>query len=145
MIIDRCRIQLLTTDGNLIVAVEQDAHDAPLFLDAERKRKHIEQLLVVICLALQLSRQHGGAPSDCLIRIDAFVKLLAVEELHQHLLDHRDSGRAADENDLVDFVLCDLGIGKDSVDAFDAFFKLGFAKRFKLFAGYGDVEVLTIS
>ena len=54
--------------------------------------------------------------SDCLIRVDALVRLLAIEEVRDKLDNTGDMGGTADEDDLVDVGLVNLGIMKDLLD-----------------------------
>ena len=71
-----------------------------MVLDGEGKRSDIQQKQI-----LHLTREHASlnrrADRHDLIRIDAFIGLLAEEIFHQ-LLDRRHAGLTADEHDLVD-------------------------------------------
>lgn len=51
---------------------------------------------------------HRRSICDCLIRIDGLVRLLAVEELLDQLLNLRDASRTTDQNNLVDLTLTNL-------------------------------------
>ena len=84
------------------VARDEHRHHAAERLDAERERRHVEQQHVLL-LAGEHGALDGGADGHDLVRIHALVGLLA-EEVLDHLLDLRDARRAADEDDLVDFV-----------------------------------------
>ena len=82
------------------VAVDQAGEHAAQRLDAERQRRHVEQQHV-LDVALQHAGLDGGADGDDLVRIDALVRLLAEQLLHD-LLDLRHARHAADQDHLVD-------------------------------------------
>ena len=88
----------LGRDGG--VALDEAVHDLALGLDAERQRRDVEQQ-DVLDLALQDAGLHGGADGDDLVGVHALVGLLARQALHE-LLDGRDPGRPADQDDVVD-------------------------------------------
>ena len=92
------------------VALDQLRRDTAKRLDAERERGHVEEQDV-----LGLARQHagldGGAESDTLVRVDTLVGLL-VEDLLHGLLHERHPGRPADEEDVVDIVGAQFGVGE---------------------------------
>ncbi len=63
----------------------------------------------ILDLAREHARLNGGADGDHLVGVDPAVGLLA-EELGDHLLHHRDAGRTADQNHLVDILGLETGI-----------------------------------
>ena len=65
----------------------------------------------VLDLALQHAGLDGGAHGDDLVRIDAGVRLLAEEVLHD-LAHARHAGHAADQDDLVDVGRLHAGVGQ---------------------------------
>ncbi len=83
------------------VAIDNAREHAAERLDAERQRSYIEQQNV-LDVALQHARLNRSAHRHHLIRIDAFMGLLAEELLHD-FLDLRHARHAADQNNLVDF------------------------------------------
>jgi hypothetical protein len=90
------------------VAVDELRADAAERLDAEGKRRNIEQQHV-----LDLTDEHaaldGCADGDALIRVDALGRLF-VQDIADCVLHRRDAGRAADEDDLVDIVRREVGV-----------------------------------
>ena len=82
------------------VAVDQPGEHAAERLDAERERRHVEQQHV-LDVALQHAGLDRGADRHDLVRVDALVRLLAEELLHD-VLHLRHAGHAADQNDFVD-------------------------------------------
>nr|CAB3498476.1 unnamed protein product [Digitaria exilis] len=58
----------------------------------------------------------GGAIGNGLVGVDALVGLLAIEQLGEELLDLGDPCAAADEHDLVDVGLVELGVGDGLLD-----------------------------
>mmetsp|Transcript_109647 Transcript_109647/g.340299 ORF Transcript_109647/g.340299 Transcript_109647/m.340299 type:complete len:677 (+) Transcript_109647:253-2283(+) len=111
VLVRREDLRLLGRDDG--VAADELRHDSADRLDAERERRHIEQQQVLAALAAQDPRLHRGAVGDCLVRVDAAVRLLSVEEVLDQLLDLGDARRAADKHDLVDLVLLQAGVLED--------------------------------
>ena len=94
----RIGLRLLGRDRR--VAVDHPGEHAAQRLDAERQRRHVEQQHV-LDVALQHAGLDRGAHGDDLVRVDAGVRLLAEELLHD-LADLGHAGHAADQDDLVD-------------------------------------------
>ena len=88
--------------GDRRVAVDEAREHAAQRLDAERERRHVEQQHVGH-VALQHAGLDGGAHGDDLVRVDALMRLLAEEVLHD-LLHLGHARHAADQHDLVDVV-----------------------------------------
>ena len=84
------------------VAVDESREHAAQRLDAERKRRHVEQQHV-LDVALQDAGLDGGADGDDLVGIDALVRLLAEEALHD-LLHLGHARHAADQHHFVDLL-----------------------------------------
>ncbi|KAK8923280.1 NAD-specific glutamate dehydrogenase [Metarhizium anisopliae] len=130
--------------GNGGVAGDKLGHHATSGLNTERQRSDIEQqnaaggLRVV---ARQDSGLDGSTIGDSLIGIDGLAGLLAVEVLSDELLDTGDTGRATDEDDLVNLVLVDLGIRDDAVERLHGRTEEILAKLFETSSGDGGVEV----
>ena len=61
----------------------------------------------------------GGTVGDGLVRVDRLVGLLAVEEVGDELDDAGNTGRATDEDDLVDVGLVDLRVAEDLLDGLE--------------------------
>ena len=96
------------------VALDELGEDAALGLDAETQRRHVEQQ-DVLDLAGEHAALDGGADGDDLVRVDALVGLLA-DELLDALLHGGDAGHAADEDDVVDLVGTQVGVGHGALD-----------------------------
>ena len=99
-------LRLLGRNGG--VPVDQPCEHAAQRLDAERKRSHVEQQHV-FHVALQHAGLNGGADGDHLVRVDALVRLLAEQLLHDFLY-LRHAGHAADQNHFAD-----LGSGETRI------------------------------
>jgi hypothetical protein len=83
----------------------------------------------------------GGAVCDGLVGVDALVRLLAVEEVGHELDDARDTGRAADEDDLVHVRLVDLRVAEHLLDRVERAAEEVLAELLEAGAGEGGVEV----
>ena len=90
------------------VPLDQLRADSAKRLDSKRERSDIEKK-DILYIALEDTALYGGAYGDDLIRIDALVRLLAEELLHQSLYS-RDPGGSADEDDLVNAARGDAGV-----------------------------------
>ncbi len=90
------------------VAVDDAGEHAAQRLDAQRQRGHVEQQHV-----LDVALQHAGldrrTDRDNLVRVDALVRLLAEELLHD-FLDLRHAGHAADQHHFADLTGGEAGI-----------------------------------
>lgn len=53
---------------------------------------------------------NGGTVGNGLVRVDALLELLAVEEIAEELLDAWDAGGATNQDNLVDLVLLETGV-----------------------------------
>ena len=62
------------------------------------------------------NRLDCGTISNSLIRVDGLLKLLAVEEIAQELLDLWNTCGTTNQDDLVDLALVDVGILKNLGD-----------------------------
>src|SRR5262249_20585118 len=91
------------------VALDELGHDPAHRLDAERKWGDVQQH-DVLYLALEHAGRYGGAHGDHLVRVDAFVRLLAPGQLLDQLLDGRHPGGATHEHDLMDLLRRNTGV-----------------------------------
>mmetsp|Transcript_29210 Transcript_29210/g.95276 ORF Transcript_29210/g.95276 Transcript_29210/m.95276 type:complete len:562 (-) Transcript_29210:25-1710(-) len=86
------------------VPLDDGAHHAPSRLDAQRQRRHVHQQQRrrgAAAHARQDGRLHRRAVGHRLVRVDAAVGLLAVEEVLDELLHLGDARGAAHQHDLV--------------------------------------------
>jgi hypothetical protein len=104
-----------------------------LCLDAERQRRDVEQQHV-----LDVALQHAGldrrADGDDFIRVDALVRLLAEQLLHD-FLDLRHAGHAADQNDFIDLGGRQAGILERELAGLDRLLDQVVHQRLELRAG----------
>ena len=100
LIVRRRREHLTLRGRDGCVAVDDFRADAAERLNAERERGHVEQEHV-----LDLADEHAAlnrcADGDAFVRVDALRRLFA-EDLADCFLYRGDTGRPADENNLVD-------------------------------------------
>nr|CAB3501256.1 unnamed protein product [Digitaria exilis] len=133
---------LLGRDGG--VPRDQNGHDAPGSLQAERERRDVEQkqvLHLLVALAGEDGGLDGGAVRDGLVGVDALAELLAVEEVLQQLLHLGDAGGASHEHDVVDLRLVHLGVAEALLDGLHALAEEVHVELLEPGAGDGGVEV----
>lgn len=91
-----------------------------MHLDTEGKGNNVEKEEIGSVLGSSLAGKDtsldGSTVSDSLVRIDALLELLAVEEVAQELLNLGDTGRATNEDNLVDLGLVDTRVLENLVD-----------------------------
>ena len=90
-------LALLRRDGR--VALDELREHAADGLDAERKRGDVEKQ-DVLDFAAEHAALNGGADGDAFVGVDALERVFAGDFL-DHILHERDTGGAADEEDLV--------------------------------------------
>lgn len=94
--------------------------DVALHGDTKRQGNDIEQQEVSSLSGLSLAREdtslNSGTVRDSLVRVDALLELLVVEELAEELLYPGDTGGATNEHDLVNLGLVDAGVLEDLLD-----------------------------
>ena len=115
----RDAVDLVLLDGNGRVTVDKFGHDTVDGLDTKGHRGDIEEqehLHVIGALTAEDCSLDSGTQRVGLIRIDILAEGFAVEEFCQHLLNLRNTGRAADEDNLVDLVFRDLGVIDHDLD-----------------------------
>ena len=101
LVVRRRRIRFDLAGRNRGIALNLNRHHAAKRLNAERKRRHVEQQDV-----LYFSGQHGAldrcAHCDNFVGVHALVRLFAAKEVANELLHFRDACRAANEHDFFD-------------------------------------------
>ena len=134
--------------GDSGVAGNELGHHAAGSLDTHRQGSDIEKQDLVGglrgCVTGENGSLHGSAVGNSLIGVDGLVGLLAVEVVGNELLDAGNTGRATDEDDLVDLGLVDLGIGQDAVDGLEGRAEQILAQLLKTSAGDRGVEIDTL-
>merc|ERR1719160_679729 len=108
VLVRREHLRLLRRDHR--VARDELRHHAADRLDTERKRRDVQEQEVRATLTGKDTRLHGRTVRDGLVRVDAAVRLLAVEEVLHQRRDVRDARGATDEHDLVHLRLLQAGV-----------------------------------
>jgi hypothetical protein len=138
-------LRLLRRDGG--VALDERGEDTTRGLDTGRQRRDVEEEKV-LGLLRRVTGENGGLDSgtvgDGLVGVDRLVRLLAVEEVGHELYDTRDTGRTADEDDLVDVRLVDLRVAEDLLDRVEGRAEEVLAQFLEAGTGEGGVEVDTL-
>ena len=134
---------LLGGDGG--VALDEGGHDAAGGLEAEGeggdvKEEELGELLGLVSTG-EDGGLDGGAEGDGLVGVDGLAGLLAVEEVGKHRLDLGDAGGSANEYDLIDSSLGDLGVAQDLLDGVHALLEVVHAQVLEAGPGDGRVEV----
>merc|ERR1719214_244324 len=101
---------------NHSVARDELGHHAADRLDTERERRDVEEQEIRATLAGKDTRLHRRTVRDGLVRVDATVRLLAVEEVLHQRLDLRDARGPAHEHNLVHLRLLQAGVVHDVLD-----------------------------
>lgn len=97
------------------VALDQLGHNAALGLDTEGQRGHVEEQ-DVLDLTLEDTGLKSGTDGDDLVGVHTLVGVLAAGELLDELGDGGHTGRAADQNHVVDLGQLDAGVLDDVVE-----------------------------
>merc|ERR1719429_257599 len=102
---------LLGGDGG--VPLDERGHHTSSSLDTQGQRSNIQEQQVRHSLG-GVSSEDGGLDSGSighsLVRVDALVQLLAIEEVLQQLLDLGDSGGSSNQDNIIDGALVHLGV-----------------------------------
>jgi len=99
------------------VTRDQRSHHSSDRLDTESQGGDVEQDNAGGCLLSgQNTALDGSTVGHSLVGVDAAVGLLAVEKVFQQLLDLGDAGGTTDQDNLVQIVLLQLGVGKNRFD-----------------------------
>ena len=83
----------------------------------------------------------GGAVGNSLIRVDALVGLLAVEEIGDELDNAGNTGGSTNQDDLVDVGLVDLGVPKNFLNRLKGATEEILAKFLETSTSQGGVEI----
>merc|ERR1719382_1119883 len=104
--IRRESLALLGRDGS--VSLNQLRHHTACSFQTHGQRRHIQKQQILNLrrsFACEAGCLHRGAKSNCFIRVDRLVGLLAIEEFLNHGLDLWDSSGSTDKNHLVHIAL----------------------------------------
>jgi len=126
------------------VTLDESGEDTTSGLNTGGKGSNIEEeevLSLLGCVTGQDSGLDGSTVGDGLIRVDRLVGLLSIEEVGDELDDAGDTGRATDEDDLVDVSLVDLGVTEDLLNGVKGAAEQVLAELFETGTGEGGVEV----
>mmetsp|Transcript_48717 Transcript_48717/g.91272 ORF Transcript_48717/g.91272 Transcript_48717/m.91272 type:complete len:527 (-) Transcript_48717:171-1751(-) len=130
--------------GNDRVARDQLRHHAAHSLNAQGQRRHIQQQQVLASFAAQDAGLHSSSVSHGLVRVDASVWLLAVEEVLDQLLHLGDACGTAHQHDLIHLVLLEAGILQHLLHRLKGVLEEVVVELLKARAGEGLREVDTI-
>merc|ERR1712164_210770 len=128
------------------VTGDEGGHHATSGLEAEGKGGDVEEEEVGLSSGASSEHAglHGSTVGDSLIGVDGLVGLLAVEEARHELVDLRDTGGAADHDDLVHRALVDLGVAEHLLDRLEGAAEEVGAEVLEASAGDAGVEVGTL-
>merc|ERR1719502_2389704 len=129
------------------VALDEGSHNTTCSLNTERERSHIEQEEIVEVGRLHTTEDgslHGGTVGDGLVRVDGLARVLAIEELLQHLLDLRDTGGSSNEYELINLVLRALRVAKGLLNRGHALAEVVHVELFEAGTGDGRGEVVSL-
>merc|ERR1719506_1622260 len=126
------------------VTRDELGHDAANGLDTERQGRHVEEEEVRAALARENAGLHRRAVRNGLVRVDATVRLLAVEEVLDQRLHLRDAGGAADQDDLVNLRLLQARVVHHVLDRAKSLLEEVAAELLEPRAGQRLGEVLAI-
>src|SRR5690606_28047594 len=116
-------------------------HHSAHGLHAEGQGNNVEEKHV-LHLAADYAGLHGSSHRHYLVGVYGHVGLLAAGELLHHILDRRDTGGSAHEDNFVDFLLGELRCRKSVLHGSHTAFHEGGRKLVELRTGNGHVEVL---
>merc|ERR1719311_908416 len=126
------------------VTRDELGHDAADGLDPERQRSHVEEEKVGAALTGEDAGLDRSAVRHGLVRVDATVRFLAVEEVLDQRLHLRDAGGAADQNNLVNLSLLQTRIVHHILHRAEGLLEEIAAELLEARAGQGLGEVLTV-
>ena len=133
--------------GNGGVTLNESGHDTSGSLNTEGKRGNVEEEKV-LSLLRSITRKDrsldGSTIGNSLIRVNALVGLLAIEEVGNKFDDTRNTSRATDQDDFMDIRLVDLGIAEDLLNRIKSTTEEILAELFKTGTSEGSVEVDTL-
>ena len=132
---------LLPLGGNGRVLVDQLGHDAAEGLDSQRQGRHVQQEHVLDVAGQHAALDRGPHGHD-LVRVDALVRLLAVEHILDDLLHLGHAGRSADQHHLVDVPRAEMGVFHRLLHRSPAVLDQVVDQLFELGTGNGHLQVL---
>ncbi|KAL2282007.1 hypothetical protein FJTKL_11094 [Diaporthe vaccinii] len=148
LVVGEGREHLGLLGGDRGVAGDELGHHATSGLNTDGEWRDIQKQDLVGRLGARVSGQNcglnGSAVCDGLVGVDGLVGLLAVEIVGDQLLDTGDTGGTADQDDLVNLGLVDLGVGQDTVDGLQGGAEQVLAQLLETSTGDGGVEVDTL-
>ncbi|KXN85447.1 NAD-specific glutamate dehydrogenase [Leucoagaricus sp. SymC.cos] len=133
--------------GNGGVTLDEGGHDTTSGFNTRRFNNNIEQEEVLGLLgsvAREDSSLNSGTIGNSLIRVDALVGFLAVEEVGDELDDTGDTSGTTNKDDLVNVGFVNLGVTKDLLDGLKSATKEILAKLLETSTSEGSVEIDTL-
>lgn len=148
LVVSNCGEGPLLDSGDGLTAGNDGSEDVTLHGNTEGERDDIEKEQVSGVSGCGLSGEDtgldGGTVGDGLVRVDALLELLAVEEVAEKLLDLRDTGRTTDEHNLVNLVLADSSILQHLLNRLEGAGESLLVQVFETSTGDAGSEVLAI-
>src|SRR5262249_6647300 len=141
LVVGRGREDVGTRCRDRRVALDEPREHTTHRLDAQREGSDVQQKNV-LDLALEHTGLYGGADGDHLVRVDAFVRLLAPGQLLDQLLDGRHPGGATHQHDLVDLLRRQSGVLQGRHEGRAAALGQVRTQRFELGPGKRHLQVL---
>ena len=133
--------------GNGGVTLDESVHDASGSPDTERKRGNVEEEKILSLLrgvTRKDGSQDGSTIGNSPIRVDALVRLLAIEEVGNKSDDMGNTSGTTDQDDFMDVRLVDLGVAEDFLNRFKSTTEEILAELFETGTSEGGVEVDTL-
>ena len=133
--------------GNGGVTLDESSHDTSYSLDTEGNRGNVEVEKVLSLLRGVTGKEgslDGSTIGNSLLRVDAPVRLLAVEEVGNKFDDTGNTSGTTDQDDFMNVRLVDLGVAKDLLNRVKNGTEEILADLFKTGTSEGSVEVNTL-
>ena len=132
--------------GNVGVTLDESGHDSSGRLDTEGKRGSVgtEEILSLLRGVEEAGGLGSGTIGNSLIRVDAFVELLAVEEVGNKLDDTGNTSGTTNQNYFMDVRLVDLGVTEDIFNKVKSTAEEILAELFETVTSDGTAEIDTL-
>ena len=101
----------------------------------------INQCQVKVVVPIQNGRLGRRSIGNCLVWVERLVQILLVKEIGHHVLYHRNPGRAAHQDNLVNFAPVDAGVLENTLERAHHLGEQALAQFLELLSGHSSVEV----